>query len=457
MGKIKVLLVDEDNVAIKERKELLKNVGYDCYTFVDYLSALNSIPFIHPKVIVIKLSSQVNNLWHLLARINQKYKNILSIVLSEQNSVEIAVEAMKKGAFDFINYPFSNDRLLKSIEQAKYQILSYNLFGDKFDDDDVVEFYGMVGKCSEMIQIFKKVIKIAKTNSNVLILGESGTGKELLARSIHLNSNRKNHQFIPVACNALPKTLLESELFGYEKGAFTGAQNLKIGLIELANNGTIFFDEVTEIDLDVQPKLLRFLQDRKIRRLGGLKEIEVNTRIIAASNKDPLDMIKIGAFREDLYYRLDVIKFELPPLRKRTEDIPALINYFIKKINKEVENKVENIDRKVVEILSEYNWPGNIRQLENVIEHSIAIAEDNEIHIDQLPPYLQDKNANFQPKIMDNPNFKAMKKQHIEKFERHFIYRLLKKYNGNISQAAKEAGINRRTIYRMIDEYNISI
>ncbi len=323
------------------------------------------------------------------------------------------------------------------------------------EKNDPVEFCQMIGQSPEILQIFSKVNKIAKANSSVLIVGETGTGKELLARAIHANSKQSSSHFIPIDCNALPPTLLESELFGFEKGAFTGAQVKKIGLIELATRGTLFLDEITEIDMSIQSKFLRFLQERKIRRIGGLKEIPVETRIIAACNKDPFDLIEQKKFREDLYYRLNVIRFDKPPLRKRKQDIPDLIDHFIKKHNKSTENEIIGIEDSAFNLLMEFDWPGNVRQLENAIEYSVIMAKTDKICIDDFPDYLKNITSSQKVKVQNRMKFKDMKRQCIERFEKEYIIELLNRHNYNISQAARTAGINRRTIYRMMEMYSI--
>ncbi len=320
-------------------------------------------------------------------------------------------------------------------------------------------FSNIIGHSQKMKELFNKVFKIAKSEVPVMVIGESGTGKELLARAIHAISNRTKESFITLDCHALPLTLLESELFGYEKGAFTGANSSKIGLLELSHKGTIFLDEVTEMDLSIQAKLLRFLQERKFRRIGGRHEKSVDVRIISATNKNPHEQISKGLFREDFFYRLGVVELELPPLRERREDIPHLVHAFIKKYGKQIERKCEGITKTAMGILKDYHWPGNVRQLENIIYRAIVMTDRNIIDTEDLPDFI----LSHKPKaFFENINagqidFKQLKRKYIEQFEKQFLEVLIKKHKGNITKVASEAGLSRVTIYRMLGLHNINL
>jgi len=320
-------------------------------------------------------------------------------------------------------------------------------------------FFNIIGQSPIMKEIFRKAAKIARSNVPVMIIGESGTGKEILARAIHQLSNRKHESFIAIDCHALPLSLLESELFGYEKGAFTGANTSKIGLLELSHKGTIFLDEVTEMDVSVQAKLLRFLQERKFRRLGGREEKEVEVRIISATNKNPQEQISEGTFREDFYYRLCVVELELPPLKKRKEDIPLLVHFFIKKYGKRSEKKCEGITEAALRFLQDYHWPGNVRQLENVIYRAVTMSEKNIINTEDLPEFILGHKPKlfFQNQEAHCSNFKELKKEYVKQFERQFLISLLTKHNGNITKVASDAGLSRVTIYRMLELHKINL
>ncbi len=320
-------------------------------------------------------------------------------------------------------------------------------------------FSNIIGQSLIMKEIFKKITKIAKSEVPVMIIGESGTGKELLARAIHQISNRNKESFIAIDCHALPLSLLESELFGYEKGAFTGANTSKIGLLELSHKGTIFLDEVIEMDVAVQAKLLRFLQERKFRSLGGRREKEVEVRVISATNKNPHDQISKGTFREDFYYRLGVVEIELPPLRQRKEDIPLLVHSFIKKYSKRSEKKCDGITEAALNFLQDYQWPGNIRQLENVIYRAITMSDKNIISIEDLPEYILGYKPRlfFKNKETKYSNFKKLRKEYIKQFEKEFLIALLERHRGNVTKVAFEAGLSRVTIYRMLELHNIDL
>jgi len=314
------------------------------------------------------------------------------VMITAHGTIKTAVDAMKLGAFDYITKPFDMDEIKLVVKNAaeRSELLEENIHL-KQELKSRYSFEGIIGSSSKMQEVFKIVERVANSNATVLIRGESGTGKELIARAIHYNSPRAARPFIAVSCAALPETLLESELFGYEKGAFTGAVGQKAGRFELAHQGTLFLDEVPEISPPVQVKLLRVLQEREFERVGGTKTIKVDVRLIAATNRDLEQLVAEGHFRPDLYYRLQVIQVFLPPLRERTEDIPLLVQHFIEKYNKENGKFVKGVTDETMELLMKYRWPGNVRELENVIERGVVLADANEdlITPDLLPSMLQ--------------------------------------------------------------------
>jgi len=314
------------------------------------------------------------------------------VMITAHGTIKTAVDAMKLGAFDYITKPFDMDEIKLVVKNAaeRSELLEENIHL-KQELKSRYSFEGIIGSSSKMQEVFKIVERVANSNATVLIRGESGTGKELIARAIHYNSPRAARPFIAVSCAALPETLLESELFGYEKGAFTGAVGQKAGRFELAHQGTLFLDEVPEISPPVQVKLLRVLQEREFERVGGTKTIKVDVRLIAATNRDLEQLVAEGHFRPDLYYRLQVIQVFLPPLRERTEDIPLLVQHFIEKYNKENGKFVKGATDETMELLMKYRWPGNVRELENVIERGVVLADANEdlITPDLLPSMLQ--------------------------------------------------------------------
>lgn len=318
----------------------------------------------------------------------------------------------------------------------------------------------IVGSTEIMQKIFERIRRVAVTEASVLITGESGTGKELVARAIHECSNRANHSFVPVDCVALPANLLESELFGYKKGAFTGAVQNKRGLLEEAHKGTFFLDEIGELPIVLQAKLLRVLQERQFRHLGGKELIDVDIRVVAATNRDPIQAVKDGILREDLYYRLNVVPIHLPPLRERREDIPILVHYFIRKFCEKNGKPMASISDEALRALYQYRWPGNIRELQNVVERMVSLTESDRLVESDLPEYIYHGQNNGHlkvPMVAGNLTLREARAQWLEKFERDYLVDLLKRSKGNISSVARRAGVNRMTIYRMLKKYDIKL
>ncbi|MFQ5632306.1 MAG: sigma 54-interacting transcriptional regulator, partial [bacterium] len=317
----------------------------------------------------------------------------------------------------------------------------------------------IIGTTEKMQKIFERVRRVAITEASVLITGESGTGKELIARAIHECSNRAKHAFVPVDCVALPATLLESELFGFEKGAFTGATKSKRGLFEEAHRGTFFLDEIGELSPELQAKLLRVLQERQFRHIGGKELINVDIRVVAATNRIPLKAVEDGILREDLYYRLNVVPIHLPPLRERPEDIPLLIQHFLKQFSEKNGKAVMSISEEVLNRLTHYRWPGNIRELQNVMERMVSLAYGKSITFDDLPEHFHDEmNGRIATKIDASAlTLREARMKWMEKFEKKYLLDLLKQSRGNISLVARKADVNRMTIYRMLKKYNIKM
>jgi len=314
----------------------------------------------------------------------------------------------------------------------------------------------IVGTSPALIKVLKTIKKVAPSNANVLLLGESGTGKELMARTIHLNSTRCDGPFIPVDCASLPETLLESELFGYERGAFTGALSTRPGIFEYANGGTIFLDEVGELSPSLQAKLLRVLQERQFRRVGGRQLIQVDVRVISATNQDLIQAVRDGRFRKDLYYRLNVVPIHLPPLRERKEDIKPLVRHFLRYFSQRDHRPLREVSQAAMELLERYPWPGNVRELQNVMERAVSLAEGEVILPEDLPEEVRKGRV---PPIEDeiplDLPFEEAKERWIELFERRYLRELLERTGGNISQAARMAGVNRKTIHRLLKKHGL--
>jgi len=316
--------------------------------------------------------------------------------------------------------------------------------------------HGMIGNTPKMRAIFDRIIKVSETDANVLVIGESGTGKELVARAIHACSKRAQGAFVPVDCVALPGSLLESELFGYERGAFTGAEQAKKGLLEIADQGTFFLDEVSELPPELQAKLLRVLQERSFRHLGGKALVHVDIRVIAATNRNPLQAIRRGALREDLYYRLNVIPIHLPPLRDRREDIPLLTEYFLKLVCQRNRKPAMALSKEAARMLRHYRWPGNIRELQNVVERVVSLSSAPTIRVSDLPDYIRNQGEHEKSHDLTGLPLREARRHWLEKFERKYLIDLIHLYNGNISEVARKAGVNRMTIYRMLKKYKIN-
>jgi two-component system response regulator PilR (NtrC family) len=370
--------------------------------------------------------------------------------------VESAISAMKTGAFDYIQKPFKHDELLltvkRAIEHKKLQEENIRLkdeLGKKFS------FENIIGKSTGMKSIFEVIKAAAPTRSTILIQGESGTGKELVSRAIHQNSKRANLPFIIVNSGSLPPDLLESHLFGHVQGAFTGAVSEKKGLFEAADKGTLFFDEVSSLNPETQAKLLRVMQDQEFMMLGGTKTIKVDVRLITATNSDLEELIKQNKFRQDLFYRLNVIKIELPPLRERKEDIPILVKHFLDIYSKENKKEIEGITEDVMEILVNYDWPGNIRELENLIERAIVLTKSKLITRRTLPPFLLTAHEDI--RILSSPNNELNLKEYIQIQQKKAIISALKKTKGIQKNAARLLGVKPTTLNEMIKRLDITI
>lgn len=381
----------------------------------------------------------------VLRKVTTETPGIPVIVLTGHGSIDAAVDAMKDGAYDFLTKPLNLDQLNVIVKRAlKGRELSLQHTMLKKELDDVHSFGKMIGKSSEMQKLFMNIQKVAPSRASVLVTGESGVGKELVAQSIHSLSPRKDNALISVNCSALSETLLESELFGHEKGAFTGAESLKKGRFELAHGGTIFLDEIGEISLATQVKLLRVLQERKFERVGGEQSIEVDVRVVAATNKNLEEEVKAGRFREDLYYRLNVVHLTVPPLRDRKDDIPLIVDHYLSKFALENGKQISGIDSKARSALYKYQWPGNIRQLVNCIESAVVMCSGNEIKLEDLPPSISEYTAEESISIPLGIT--------LDEAERLIIEQNLAINKGNKSKTAEILGIERKTLSRKLGE-----
>jgi two-component system response regulator PilR (NtrC family) len=390
----------------------------------------------------------------VLKRLKKIDPSAVIVIITAYASVESAIKAMKMGAFDYIQKPFKHDELLLTVKRAmEHKRLEEENIRLKDELQRKFSFENIIGKSKVIRNVFETIKASSPTRSTILILGESGTGKELVARAIHQNSPRVDSPFIVVNSGSLPPDLLESHLFGHVKGAFTGAVTDKKGLFEAADKGTIFFDEISTLNLETQAKLLRVMQDREFMQLGGTKTIRVDVRVIAATNSDLQELIEEKKFREDLFYRLNVIKIELPPLRERKEDIPLLVKHFLEIYSKENDKEIMGMSEDVMEILENYDWPGNIRELENLIERAVVLTKSKIITRNNLPPFLleTEREEALVPSLSNDLNLK----EQIQSFQKKTIIEALRRSKGIQKKAAGLLGVKPTTLNEMIKRLNI--
>jgi DNA-binding NtrC family response regulator len=408
-----------------------------------------------------------------LKQIKAYDNSIICIILTAYSNVKDAVEAVRQGAYNYLEKPIKSDDLVALVDRAlKAHSIVKTIGLSAPAMVNAGENKGLVGSSNEMKRIFSLIDKLARVDTSVLIRGESGTGKELVARAIHMNGPRKDERFVAINCSAIPENLIESEFFGHEKGAFTGADGRKIGKFQYADAGTLFLDEIGDISATLQVKLLRALQEQRFTPVGSNREVEVNVRIVAATNRNLDEMIKRGEFREDLFYRLNVLPIMLPPLRERKDDIPSLLQHFLDKFNATYGNKLQGVGQEAMELLTKYNWPGNIRELENVMEHAFVIESGTEISAPSLPDSIRGLSRSVAKSavVQDNVGIDASKENlsfnidlqkldfqtQKEEFEKHFIISALKVFNGRINQTALHANIPKKTLLRKLEKYGLT-
>ncbi len=456
MTKRRILVIDDEEDMLENCNRVLNRLGYEALLASDPGKGLERFEAEHPVVTLTDLRMPGMDGLEVLRAIRRVDPEALVILFTAFGTVETAVEAVKEGAFDYIPKPFSSDQLRLVIERALTQrrLLEENR-RLREQLTETYRFENIVGRSRPMIQVFDLIKKVAASEANILIVGESGTGKELIARCIHANSPRASRAFVPVDCASLPEHLLESELFGHEKGAFTGALAMRRGLFEDADGGTSFLDEVGDIPLPLQAKLLRVLQERQVRRVGGNRFLDVDVRVISATHQDLAQMVQEGRFREDLYYRLNVISLPLPPLRERPGDIPLLAYHFLRRYAAQSGKEVKGIASATLELLEAYPWPGNVRELQNVMERAVVLAEGDMISPAEVPANLRLPQKAPTAAVADHLSLKKAKRHWVEAFEREYLMALLRKHQGNISQAAKTAGVDRKTVHRLIKRYRI--
>ena len=443
-----VLVVDDDADMRSLLCDVLQGRGHQCTGVGSGEEALKQLGAEDYAVVLTDLRMKGMLGTELLAEVKRRYPDIGVILMTAFGSVETAVEAMRHGASDYLTKPVKTEELVRVVERAiREAALRREVSRLRKEVHKEYSFHQILGKSKPMQAIFDLIRRVADSPTNVLITGESGTGKELVAKALHYNSDRQDAPFVPVNCAAIPEQLLESELFGHMRGSFTDAKMDKRGLFEEAQKGTLFLDEISELPLMLQAKLLRAIQEREIRRVGATKSIPVDVRIIAATNLNLVDEVKQKRFREDFYYRLNVIELRLPPLRERREDIPILVDAFLKKCAQGRGKEVKGVSESALAMLADYSWPGNVRELENVIERAVTLSHSDIIGPDDLP--IQVQGARGDRRILDEAAERTLPLHEVEK---EYIVKILEKTGGNKYQAAHVLGIDRKTLYRKLAE-----
>ena len=448
----RILIIDDDPAMVSVISDICQERGHQTVAYASGIKALENLATHSPQLVISDLRMDKVGGLDILRECREVLPQTPVILITAYKTVETAIEAMKLGAYDYITKPFKVDELQLTIQRA---LDNQTLVRENRNLRQIVKekyrFENIIGTSAKMQEIYNLIAKVADTDSTILIQGESGTGKELVARALHFNSTRQHQPFVAINCSALPENLLESELFGHKKGAFTGAVQDKIGLFEEAELGTIFLDEVNSMAQPLQTKLLRVLQERQIRRVGDTKTVPINVRVLAATNESLGEKIKGGNFREDLYYRLAVIPIEMPCLRERLDDIALLVNHFLQKNASQTGTEPKKIDPKAVEMLGHYRWPGNVRELENAIERACALCDDGIIRTTDLPPQVIRQGATPIPEHSGALPVGQTLDEYIRDQERRYIEETIKFNSNNREKAAKMLGISMATLYRKLE------
>lgn len=457
----RILVVDDEMIVCESCKRILEEEGYEAETALSGKEAFERMKANPFDIVITDLKMPGIDGMEVLKTFRKEYPDSIIIMITGFSTVETAVEAMKLGAFDYIPKPFTPDEVAIVVKKAieKKNLMLENIYLRQ-ELQGKYGFHNIVGKSKKMQEIYRIIAKVAVTDSTVLIYGQSGTGKELIARAIHFNSPRREKQFVPVDCAVLSENLLESELFGHVRGSFTGAVTTKPGLFEVADGGTVFLDEVGNISLSIQAKLLRVLQEREFTPVGGTKTKKVDIRLIAATNKDLEKMIKEEVFREDLYYRLNIVPISLPILKERQEDIPLLAVHFLKKYAEEMGKTIKGFTPEAMEKMMRYPWPGNIRELENVVERTVVMIDDEMVRVEHLMlPGQQEKEILENQIPLTSEGLKEIKKQMrekaVEEIEKAFVLNALERHQWNVTRAAAEVGMLRPNFQALMRKYNL--
>jgi two-component system response regulator HydG len=465
VGEPRILIVDDEADMVENCARILRRAGHRCLTTTDPRRALALLESERPDLVLTDLKMPEIDGLALLRRAHELDPTLPVVVITAFATIESAVAAIKEGAFDYLPKTFSLDQLTIVVERAlRQRKLTLENRHLREQLQTVLGLDNVVGRSPVMAQVFELVKKAARSEANILVVGESGTGKELIARAVHANSPRAAQAFVPVDCASLPENLLESELFGHEKGAFTGAVRAKPGLMEVASGGTLFLDEIGDLPVSLQVKLLRALQERQIRRVGGTALIDVDVRVVSATNRSLREASARGQFREELYYRINVIEIHLPPLRQRAGDVRLLAHAFLRRYG---QDRVHGFDDEAMAILEGYAWPGNVRELQNVVERACALAESATITRRDLPEHVtagggRPSGAGAPQSAIESHlagttgiGLREAKDRWMAVLEASYLKELLERNAGNISAAAKAAGIDRKTFHRLINKHQI--
>ncbi|MDR1221936.1 MAG: sigma-54 dependent transcriptional regulator [Tannerella sp.] len=451
----RILIADDEAKIRKVMTLLLKDEGYEVSAVVDGLSAVHEAERFLPDVVLLDQQMPDMTGMEALKRIKGAYPETVVIIVTAHGSISLAVNAIKDGAYDFIEKPFNNDNLLLVVHRAlEYKNLSGKLNRMKKRFDETQALGQIVGNSAKLQQVMAQVRKVAVTSVTALILGESGAGKELIARAVHNLSLRADRQLVTVNCGAIPLPLIESELFGHEKGAFTDAREMHQGSFEQADGGTLFLDEIGELPPEAQVKLLRALENRTITRVGGKKPIAIDVRIIAATNHNLEEKVRQGDFRLDLFYRLNVFTIQVPSLRERRDDIPQLVDYFIAKYNRMLDLNVTGITQQAINRLMQYEWPGNIRDLENAVQSAMILSQNGLIDADCLPMRIKGYPQSIEAELLEETEPNIIKKMNSA-MEKKLIEDTLKRYDYNRTLTAKSLHVSRKTLFNKMRKYGL--
>jgi DNA-binding NtrC family response regulator len=445
-----LLLLDDEVNLCRSLGRALQREDMTVDTFTNPAQAIEALSRNSYALALVDLMMPGMNGLDVLREVQRLSPNTVVVIMTAYATIQTAVEAMRLGAFDYLQKPFTNEEARQHMDRAlqHYRLLQEN----RNLREQLVSRYGMsniIGVSAAMQEVFRVVERVANSSATVLITGESGTGKELIARALHTQSMRNAGPFVPINCGAIPSELLESELFGYERGAFTGAHSTKKGLVEQADGGTLFLDEISELLPRLQVKLLRMLQEREVQRVGGERVIHVDVRVVAATNADLTARIAAGEFRSDLFYRLNVVSLRLPPLRERVDDILPLAHHFLRKHDST--GHLKGIEPVAAQILRHYRWPGNVRELENVVERATLLGKGEEIGVADLPSELNNGIEVGRAAAAPGKTFSAAR----DEFERYYILDCLRRHHGNVSRAAREAGLQRQNLYQKLHKFGI--